>query len=322
MRKWLLILAWLGCTFLLLISLNFFSPQQLDNKYFRIHRGESAYRISQRLAAADIIRSRSVFYWLTRLSGKAKYLSYGLYHFDGELNSFSILKKIEQGRVQLRRITIPEGLPLQKTFALLSEENFGDYARFDSLSHDPALIKELTGFELNSLEGFIYPETYFFPEEAAERYILETMVNQYFAQTENLDFSGTNKLDYYQTLILASIVEREAKVSDEKSLIASVYLNRLEIDMKLQADPTVAYCLEKIGKKRKKIYYKDLKIDSPYNTYLYKGLPPTPICSPSQSAIVAVLNPDETDYLYFFASGGGKHTFSQTYSQHLSRQRK
>ena len=147
------------------------------------------------------------------------------------------------------------------------------------------------------------------------------MVEQHFSQTKDLDFSHSKEMDYYQILILASIVEKEAQFDEEKPTIASVYLNRLEVDMKLQADPTISYILEQKGKKRKKIYYKDLKIDSPYNTYLYKGLPPTPICTPSKSAIKAVLEPEETDYFYFFASGGGKHTFSQTYSQHLSRQR-
>jgi len=121
---------------------------------------------------------------------------------------------------------------------------------------------------------------------------------------------------------MASIIEKEAHYDDEKPTIASVYLNRIEYNMKLQADPTVAYILEQMGRSRKKLYYKDLTIDAPHNTYIYKGLPPTPICSPSITSISGVLYPKETDYFFFFANPRSRrHIFSQTYSQHLSKQR-
>jgi UPF0755 protein len=321
MKKLVLAFIAISLTILFVITQSFFESIRIENSYFRINKGESALSIANRLAEKKLIKSRFAFYWFTRLSGKAKDLDYGLYHFEGSLNSWDLLKKIESGQVQLSKITIPEGLNLKQVFLILENKNFGDFIEFDNLSKNAEFIKELTGFEITSLEGFIYPETYFFPENAQERYILKKMVEQHFSQTKDLDFSHSKEMDYYQILILASIVEKEAQFDEEKPTIASVYLNRLEVDMKLQADPTISYILEQKGKKRKKIYYKDLKIDSPYNTYLYKGLPPTPICSPSKSAIKAVLEPEETDYFYFFASGGGKHTFSQTYSQHLSRQR-
>jgi UPF0755 protein len=308
-------------TWLFVVVNTVFAAQDIANKYFRIHPGEPASTISKRLAAEDLIRSEKLFYWYTRLSGSDQYLSYGLYRFDGKLNMQQLLSKIKAGKVQLRKITIPEGLTLEKTVKILHNKDFGKKTELLKLCYDATFAKELTGFDLASLEGFLYPETYHFPEAAAEEYIIQTMVEQHFAQSRDLDFANRADLDYYQVITLASIVEREAQLTNEKPLIASVYLNRLEIDMKLQADPTVAYALEKIGKRRKKIYYKDLKIDSPYNTYLYAGLPPAPICSPSRHAIQAVLEPAETDYFFFFASGGGAHTFSQTYSQHLSRQR-
>ncbi|MFO7896594.1 MAG: endolytic transglycosylase MltG [Candidatus Cloacimonadales bacterium] len=319
-QMWLLLgIIFFSVLFLLLNTI--FSSQDLQNQYFRIHPGESAASISQRLAAEDLISSQQIFYWFTRLSGSDQALSYGLYRFDGEFNMYQLLSKIKDGHVQLRKITIPEGLTLEKTIDILEKEQFGEKTEFLSWCYDADFAKELTGFDLPNLEGFLYPETYHFPETAAEKYIIQTMVNQHFAQTKYLDFANSADLDYYQVMILASIVEREAQIAEEKPLIASVYLNRLEIGMKLQADPTVAYALEKIGKNRKKIYYKDLKIDSSFNTYLHSGLPPAPICSPERGAIEAVLNPAETDYYFFFASGGGAHTFSQTYSQHLSRQR-
>ncbi len=321
MRKWILLFIAILLTVLFIFSQSFLKTKEFNDIYFRIHKGESALSIANRLADENLINSRFAFYWFTRFSGKAKNLDYGLYHFEGKLNSWDILKKIESGQVQLKKITIPEGLNLKQTFLILKNNNLGEFAIFDSLSKNADYIEELTGFDATSLEGFLYPETYFFPENASEKFILKTMVEQHFSQTKDLDFSHSKEMNYYSILTLASIVEREAQFEEEKPIIASVYLNRLDIGMRLQADPTVAYILELNGEKRKKIYYKDLKIDSPYNTYLHKGLPPTPICSPSKSSIKAVLEPKETDYFYFFASGGGRHTFSQTYSQHLSRQR-
>lgn len=321
MKKVLILFAVLLCTIIFIGSIRFFSPHQVEEQFFRVNKGESALLISQRLAQHKLISSQKLFYYFVRLANYDQYLSYGLYQFNGELSIYDVILIIKSGQVELRKLTIPEGLSVKNTIEILVSQNFGDRQRFEQLCSDPKFIKSLCGFDLNSIEGFLYPETYFFPEEASEEYIIKTMVQQHFNQTVDLDFGNDFKLNYYDVLKMAAIVEKEARVSSEKKTIASVYLNRLEINMKLQADPTVAYLMDQKGKKREKIYYKDLKIDSPYNTYIYSGLTPTPICSPSKSAISAVLNPAETDYFYFFASGGGAHTFSQTYSQHLSKQR-
>ena len=162
------------------------------------------------------------------------------------------------------------------------------------------------------MEGFLYPDTYYFPKGATEKFIIKTMVDNFYKKTSDLNISPDFKLDFYQTLIIASIVERESGLQEEKPLIAGVYVNRFLKGYKLQADPTVAYVLEQKGKSRKKIFYKDLLVDSPYNTYLYKGLPPTPIANPSLDTIKAVLNYEPTDYMFFFANNG-RHIFSKTY---------
>ena len=321
MKQFLATFALIFFTILFYWATLLITPNDIEEEYFRIKRGESAGSIARRLAQADIICSEKIFYYYTRLTNSAGQLSYGLYKFDGKINITDVLEKIKQGKVQLKKITIPEGMSIAKTITKLTEKNFGSRDNFMKLSYDSDFIKQLTGFNLTSLEGFLYPETYYFPETATEEYVLKTMVEMYFSQTKELDFISYYNLDYYQIITLASIVEMEARIQNEKPLIASVYLNRLEVGMKLQADPTVSYILAQKGKKRKKIYYKDLKIESPYNTYLYEGLPPTPICSPSKSAIEAVLKPTNSDYFFFFASGGGKHSFSQTYSQHLSKQK-
>ena len=190
------------------------------------------------------------------------------------------------------------------------------------MAHDQSFIDSLTGLQLASLEGFVYPETYFFADDISGKELLSYIVKHFYQLTTGLDFLGQKSLDFYQVLTLASIVDKESVIFAEKPLIASVYLNRLAVGQRLQADPTIVYFLEKRGKVRKRVFYNDLKIDSPYNTYLYAGLPPTPICSPTVSGIQAVLQPEVSDFFYFVASGGGHHSFSKTYDEHLRKIKK
>jgi len=304
-----------------IVTLSLFRTIEVPTTNIEISKGETAGTIATKLHEQGIIRNRDIFYLYVKFSKSATALSYGNYLFEGNLNILDVHKKLTSGDVILHKVTIPEGLTIKKTAELLAAKKFGELDEFIRLGNNPEFAKKLTGMELTSLEGFLYPETYYFPADTDEAAILKHMVKQYFAVTAEIDFKPLQDLDYYQTIIMASIVEREAKHIEEQPTIASVYLNRVEQKMKLQADPTVAYVLEQAGKTRKKIYYRDLEVDSPYNTYKYRGLPPTPICSPSISAIEAVLNPDVTDFFFFFAGKGGRHIFSQTYSQHLSKQR-
>ncbi|MDN5354492.1 MAG: hypothetical protein PWQ09_1248 [Candidatus Cloacimonadota bacterium] len=300
----------------------FFEPLKIDETLIEINKGASAQEIAQKLYRKNIIRSKNWFYIYVKLSGKDKQLSWGKYLFFGNYSLLDVVEKLISGKVVLNKLTIPEGLTIRKTCRLLSRNKFGNYLKFKKLCNDSLYASQLTGFDIPNLEGFLYPETYFFPESASEDYIIRTLVNRFFTQTAELDFNPTLGLDFYETLIVASIVEKEARVESEKPLIASVYLNRIRYGMKLQADPTVAYILEQMGRTRYRIYYRDLKIESPYNTYLNKELPPTPICSPSYTTIKAVLHPQESDYFYFFADKSkGTHIFSKTYSEHLQKQR-
>jgi peptidoglycan lytic transglycosylase G len=295
-------------------------PKQISETIIEIQEGESALSIANKLYNKNLIISREAFYLYIRLTKSQGSLSYGKYLFNGSLNMIDLIDLIKSGRVLLNKITIPEGLTAWKTCRLLAKKGFGEYKVFLSFCNDSLFAKKMTGFNIPNLEGFLYPETYHFPENVTEKFIISHIVKEFFKQTAELDFKPNTKLDFYETIILASIVEREAKINDEKPTIASVYLNRIKYNYKLQADPTVAYVLELQGKHRKKIYYKDLLVDSPYNTYKHLGLPPTPICSPSKSSISAVLDPADTDYFFFFAKGRGRHEFTQTYQQHIFRQ--
>ncbi len=297
-------------------------PKKVNEVLIDISKGESAKVIAEKLNEKGIIRSEEIFYLYVKLLKIDKTLSFGKYHFSGKLSIPEVVKILDLGKVVLRKVTIQEGLTIKKTAKILSQYGFVDHDKFVTLCNDSLFAKKLTGFPIQSLEGFLYPETYHFPYEVSEQYIIKTLVQEFFSQTQNFDFDPNRDLDFYEIIVLASIVEREARLSEEQPIIASVYLNRIKYNYKLQADPTVAYALELNGKIRKKIYYRDLKIDSPYNTYKHYGLPPTPICSPAISSIQAVLDPAETDYFFFFANrnGSGKHEFNQTYQQHLDQQ--
>ncbi|MCF7859855.1 MAG: endolytic transglycosylase MltG [Candidatus Cloacimonetes bacterium] len=304
----------------LLLAVHALIPRKLNEVIIDIPRGASARAIAAQLYDNNIIPNKLTFYFYVKLTNIEKELSYGKYLFSGKQSIPDIIRTLHEGNVVLRKATIPEGLTIRKTAKLLSQKGFIDYEKFVALSNDSIFVKKLTGFSIPSLEGFLFPETYHLPYEASEQYIIKALVENFFKQTQDLDFAPTNNLNFYEIIILASIVEKEAKFKEELGTIASVYLNRIKYDYKLQADPTIAYALEQKGKIRRKIYYRDLKIESPYNTYMYMGLPPTPICSPSASAIQAVLNPEETDFFFFFANGNGYHEFNQTYQQHINQQ--
>jgi len=295
-------------------------PKKVDEVLIDISKGESALSIAEKLYEKNVIRSIRFFYLYVKFTDMDKILSFGKYHFSGKLSLLEVVDILGSGKVVLRKVTIPEGLTIIKTARVLSQYGFAEYDKFVALCNDSLFARKLTGFSVSSLEGFLYPETYHFPYEVSEQYIIKTLVQEFFSQTQDFDFVPNRDLDFYETLVLASIVEREARFRDEQPTIASVYLNRIKYNYKLQADPTVAYALEQQGKIRKKIYYRDLTIDSPYNTYKYFGLPPTPICSPAISSIQAVLEPAETDFFFFFAKGSGRHEFNQTYQQHLDKQ--
>ncbi|MBT7470235.1 MAG: endolytic transglycosylase MltG [Candidatus Cloacimonetes bacterium] len=291
-----------------------FSTTQLDEKIITIEKGDNAMQIATTLQNEKIIKNKHFFYYYVLIFGNDKKLDFGSYLFDGKFSMFDVAKKIEDGKVKLRKITIPEGLTLKKTCRLLSKNDFGTYYDFITICNDSVFIQKITNFSHKNIEGFLFPETYHFPENVSEKFIISHLVKSFLRQTKNK--KSNENLNFYDTLILASIVEKEARLESENPLIASVYLNRLEDNHKLQADPTVAYILENLGKTRKKIYYKDLEIKSPFNTYLNNGLPPTPICSPSLSSINAVINPQISDYYFFFADGTGGHNFSKTYTEH------
>ncbi len=295
------------------------TPLKISEVLINIEAGESAGSIAHKLSSAKIILSPLAFRTLVKVRKEDKHLSKGQYLFKGKLNLLDVIDILKKAKVVLQKITIPEGLTIDDTALLFQQKSMADYQKFKALCHDRDFICQILGFDIPSLEGFLYPETYYFHQDASESYIISTLVNTFKKKIKPPDVLPFG-LNFYEVLILASIVEKEAFLNREKPAIAGVYLNRLAKKMKLQADPTVMYLLRDKKRKTRKVYYKDLEIDSGYNTYMYAGLPPTPICSPPFDSFQAVLMPLKTAYLYFFADKTGTHIFSETYRQHLLRQ--
>ncbi len=221
------------------------------------------------------------------------------------------------------KVTFPEGLTIRQMDEVLHVEAgtpTGAFLSAANSSETLAEISEFVGKDVSSAEGFMYPDTYYF--DGRMDALVRAMFENFRKKVAGIDWQEAQErtgLDKYQIIILASIVEKEAVKKEEAPIIAGVFINRLKRGMKLESCPTVEYAL---GVHKKVLTYKDLEIDSPYNTYKYYGLPPTPICNPSITSILAVINYQKTEYLYFVADGHGGHLFAKTYHEHLENIRR
>ena len=284
-----------------------------------IQPGMSARRIGALLEDEGIIRSGRVFEWTTRLKGHARHLEAGTYHLSGTSNLSGIIQALLEAPLRFQRITIPEGLTRHEVAGLLQRDAGLDSTRFVALSQDGDFIRHI-GMEAPSLEGYLFPETYFFDVEITEAEAIRLMVEEFhkvFADSFHVRLDSLD-LTLHQVVILASIVEREAGVEAERPLISAVFQRRLAYDRRLESCATIEYAL---GVRNRRLTNADLQVDSPFNTYRHSGLPPGPICNPGLASILAILHPAETDYLYFVARGDGEHIFSRTNEEHEQAKR-
>jgi UPF0755 protein len=298
-----------------------YKPVSTQEIIIRIKPGENTSSIARQLKAKGIIRSPFWFDILARLTDCDRKLKAGRYVFGGNVSLMQTINKIREGRSTLIHLTIPEGFSLYNTCKQMERTGIAPYNELMQIATDPVLVKKLTGFDAETLEGFLYPETYAFDIDLAPQAVFTQMTKLFFEKVKQAKLDINDQQLFYQNLTLASIVEQEAVMEDEKPLIAGVYIKRLKKGMKLESCPTVDYVLERQGIRRKRLLFSDLKVDSPYNTYQNSGLPPAPICNPSISALTAVVNPEITDYLYFFADFEGRNVFSKTFAEHLSKQK-
>ena len=254
-----------------------------------------------------------LFKIVMKISMNEQNIKYGRYDFKSVNNMRDLVDMVTSVSSDRVQITVIEGLKMQEIALYLEKKMNIDIETFLSLCYDKSLIKDLGLNDISSLEGYLYPDTYKLLKTYTEIDIIKIMVNQFlFNFNENI--SSETVLSDSDIVILASIIQGEAIYTDEMKKISSVYHNRLNRNMLLQADPTIQYILPK---KKRRILVKDTKIDNPYNTYVYKGLPPGPINNPGLDALVAASDPMKTDYLYFVANNKGRHDFNETYRGHL-----
>lgn len=315
---WLLLLAALLVpAYELLLPAGVLPPR--ERRVVIIERGQSLHSIAAELQRVGVVHSPVGFLVLARLMHLDRSVKAGQYSFRLGITVPALLRALERGMYGLDLLRIPEGLTLRQTSVLLGARLGVPAAEIEALANDPVLVDSL-GVDSPSLEGWLAPDSYEWlpgtPPEAVLRIMVtrtRERLRRATAGCDSLPFDfGPNEL-----LTLASIVEAEAQVRDERPRIARAYLNRLQKRMRLQADPTVGYA---IGKgPRSRLALRDLRFESPYNTYLNDGLPPGPICSPGYRSIEAVVyaTPHSRD-LYFVARGDGRHMFAETYPQHLA----
>ncbi len=286
-----------------------------------IPRGASLQAIADSLSRHGLLNQPDLFLFLGRVTGKDRRIKSGLLEVPVGLPPYALLTYLAHARPHLIKVTIPEGLRSEQIAAILAREVGIDSARFMHLVRDSVFTRRL-GLRANSLEGYLLPETYFLPWKPEESTLIHQMVQstlQLFQADSIQRRLRELHMSVHQVLTLASIIEGEVVVDSERVLVSSVYHNRLRRGWRLQADPTIQFILK--GRPRR-LTYRDLEIDSPYNTYRYRGLPPGPINNPGRRSILAALYPARTDYLYFVATGDGRHHFSRTQREHLIWKRK
>lgn len=259
------------------------------------------------------IPDRLLMFYLTKVEGNSERIQAGAYQLSMGMSLGEVYRRLLEGSKDFT-IVIPEGRTIRNVAATVRKKiDSFDEDRFVALAEDPAFIASL-GFDLPSLEGYLFPSKYFFGPGMGEDELLRMMVRSFREMAENhLKDLPKDSLSFHEHVILASLIEREARKKEERPLIASVLLNRLEKGMPLQVDATLQYALGDYSRPPRP---EDKKIDSPYNTYLHKGLPPGPICSPGLDSLLATYAPAKTDYLYYVHKGDGYHAFARTYEEH------
>jgi UPF0755 protein len=283
-------------------------------------QGDTLSDVADKLEAAGIIKSAFVFKLQARYEGYGTEIQTGRYTFEQGQDTDVIFHKLAAGKaVPTISVTVPEGLTLDETAQTVAKDSGVPAARFEQAAretdYDYAFL-EHPG--IRTTEGYLYPAKYDFEKGVTAQQIVDRLLGQYLVETQDLDVAGARDrlgLTEHQLVTVASLIEKEAASPEEKPLVASVIYNRLDRDMPLQIDATIQYALER---PKENLSLRDLKVDSPYNTYENKVLPPGPICSPSRESLEAALNPEQTNYLYYVLKADGQsHFFTSDYQDFL-----
>jgi len=281
------------------------NPNGKTPQIFVVKKGEGVREIANNLKAAGLIKDPVVFFLLTKQQGLDKQIQAGDFRLNPSMNAQTVANNLTHGTLDIWT-TLPEGLRADEIAALLK-------AKIPTYNDSWKAT-------LEDNEGYLFPDTYLIPRDSDIKLVLALLKNNFQVKYDSVKDTKTTDLSEAQTIILASIIEREAMYAQDRPLVASVFINRLNIGMALGSDVTVQYALGYQADTKtwwkKDLTADDLTIDSPYNTRKNPGIPPGPICNPGLSAIEAALNPAKTDYLYFFADTKGHLHFATTIADH------
>ena len=282
-----------------------------------VRPGDSTRAIAERLEAAGVVREAWTFRFAAWRSGHERALQAGEYFFEEPVSPLAALAKIAAGRVHLKPITFPEGLTLSEMGAIVERWGLASEAEFAAAARRVGLVADLDA-EAADLEGYLFPETYSLPRTATVDDLVAAMVARFRVVfgDELRARAAERGLTTRETVTLASIIQRESGNDAEFPLVSAVFNNRLRIGMPLQSDPTTIYALERAGRYDGNLTRANLRFDSPYNTYVHRGLPPGPIAAPGAGVLRAALAPADVSYLYFVSRNDGTHAFADTLSEH------
>ncbi len=282
--------------------------------HIHIAQGESLFHTAKILSEKGLIRFPSLFVSVSRFLGQDRRIRSGEYRLHSSMSPKEILEKFCLGQVILHKVTIPEGTTLKQIAAILEKKELAEASDILKTSRDPEFLKKM---EINQdyLEGYLFPDTYYFAKGLFSQDILKIMVKRFreIYSPEMKNKQADLGWPLHKIVTMASIIEKETSRREERKLIASVLFNRLRKGIRLQCDPTVIYGIKDFDGNIKR---KHLRSKNPYNTYFHKGLPPGPICNPGLDSLKAVLEPDKTSYLYFVSKNNGTHHFSSSLKEH------
>lgn len=299
------------------------------SKTILIKKGMPLRKISVLLEQEGIIRNREIFIGMVALLGKKGEIKAGEYEFHTRMLPLGVLNSLIKGQVKQHLVTIPEGYTLTQIGQLLEDMGIVGKTAFLQKAASPSFIASLGLLEYlpgrvedslkkkgeMTLEGYLFPDTYHFIKEMEPEEVIRMMIHQFrkIFGPDLVEKASQIGFSPHEAMIVASIIEKETPLAEEKPLVSAVYHNRLKKKMPLQSDPTVIYGIKNFDGNLTKEH---LLTPSPFNTYLYLGLPPTPICNPGKESILAALNPASSPYLYFVSKNDGSHHFSESYEDH------
>jgi len=304
------------------VTFLYISPSSEEvNKIIEVQPGATLREVTILLSKEHLIAQVPYFILLGKLTLTERNIKPGEYAFTTRMLPLEILDSLKQGKILTYELVVPEGYTADQIAHLVEDEKMADYDTFMGLVNDPVFIRSL-GIKASSLEGYLFPDTYYFPKKIGAVEVIQTMVAKFHDTYEPALEERAEELNMTQNevITLASMIEKETSSDVERRLVSGVFHNRLRKKMPLQSDPTVIYAL--MPNFHRTLYKRDLRTDSPYNTYQHIGLPPGPIANPGRESLYAALYPDNVAYLYFVSKNDGTHYFSSTLQEHNRAVRK